>query len=109
MRPALHFAKESLDHIVSADGLPVFLWVGIKGQTSLQIALEALGGSRVDLLILFDESGDGLIRHLPVLLIEQGPQFWLELLLLLGRHVAEPRCPFCERHSVDERSRGIAC
>ena len=90
----------------------MFLWVGIKGQTGLQVALEALGGGRVDLLILFDESGDGLISRLPVLLIEQGPQLMpiaiiLSLLAALIAHCANEGIDFGFQHTDTCCSHGL--
>src|SRR6266700_118895 len=72
VRTSLDFPEESLHDIVGTNGFPMLLRVSIKGQTRLQIALQALNRRGVDLLILFDKSRHSLISGLSILLIEQG-------------------------------------
>ncbi len=89
MRTTRDFSKEPLDDIVGADRLPVFFWIGIKGQADLHIALQACHGGRIDCSILLNQRGHGLISSLPIFLLEQGFHFRFELFLLLGRDITE--------------------
>src|SRR5512142_590769 len=89
MGATLDFAEEPLHHIVGPNGLPMLLRKRIEGQTSLQIALQALDRRWIDLLILFDKGCNGLISRWPILLIEQGTQLRFDLLLLLGGDIAQ--------------------
>ena len=102
MRTALDFPEKALHDIVGADRLPMLFGKGVEGQTRLQIALQTRDRRWIDGSVLFTKGCHGLISRLPILLIEQGFQLWFELLLLLGGHVAEPRCPSCAPHSADE-------
>jgi hypothetical protein len=52
---ALDLAKEPLDDVVGADGFPVLLRIGIKGQASLQIALQARDGGWIHPLVLLEK------------------------------------------------------
>ena len=89
MRATLDFPEKPLDDIIGANGLPVFLWIRIEGQAGLQISLQTSNGRRIHRLILLDKSRHRLISRLPIFLLEQGFQFWLELLLLFRRDIAE--------------------
>ena len=82
MRAALDFSKEPFEDVVGADGLLVFLRIGIQGQAGLQITLQARNGGRIDFLVFVDESSHSLISGLPILLVEQGFQLRFDLLLL---------------------------
>jgi len=61
---------------------PMLLGKRVKGQRHFQIALQTLDGSRIDLLILLNKGGYGLIGGSPILLVEQGAQFRFDLLLV---------------------------
>ncbi len=61
MRTAFDFPEESLHDIVGPNRLPMLLWKRVKGQTRLQITLQTLDRTRIDLLVFLDEGGHGLI------------------------------------------------
>ncbi len=89
MRAPLDFPEEPFHDIVGADRLPMLLGKGVKGQTRLQVALQAVDRRGKDFLIFLDEGGHGLIGDLTILLIEQGAQLQFDLVVLFVGDVAE--------------------
>src|SRR5436305_7474315 len=89
MRATFDFPEKSFENIIRSDGLPVRLREAVKGQTRLQITLQALYCRRIDGLILLDKRRHRLISLLSAFLVEQGLQLRFDLLLLFVRYVAE--------------------
>src|SRR5436853_5775403 len=89
MRTTFDFPEQSFNDIIRSDGLPMLLREAVKGQTRLQIALQALDCPRIDWLILLDKCRHRLISLLSAFLVEQGLQLRFDLLLLFVWNVAE--------------------
>jgi hypothetical protein len=100
MGTAFDFAEKPLHHVISANRLPVLLGKSIESQTGIQITLEALDSTWIDLLVFLNESGHGLISGLTIFLIEQSPQFRFDLFLLFVGDEALAHCPFYAPHSA---------
>lgn len=89
MRAALDLKEQAFNDIGGPDRLPVGFGEVVKGQTSLQIAVQTLNGGGVKSLIFFDKSGHFLIGLLAVVLVENGLQFRFDPLLLFFGDVAQ--------------------
>ncbi len=89
MTATLHFAEEPLDDVARAETAPVGLGESIEGQAGFQVAPQASHRRGIDRLILGTEGGDSLVSLLPVGLVEQRPQFGLDVLPVLVWQVTQ--------------------
>ena len=89
MATLFDFLKKAFDGIGCADEPPVFLGKEIKGQAFGQITAETIAGGQVGLLILEEKRSRRLLGLFQIVLIENGSQFRIDLLLLLGGDVAQ--------------------
>jgi len=69
VRAFLDFAKQPLNDIVSADGLPMRLGEGVEGQTGLPVTLQTFDGGGIGLSKLEAESSSFAVGGGPVVLI----------------------------------------
>src|SRR5581483_6329711 len=60
VRATFDLPKESFDHILGANRLPVLFGERIESQAGIEIALQALDGRRINGLIFLDKSSDCL-------------------------------------------------
>lgn len=81
--------KQPLNDVGSANERPMLLREAVEGQTGIPIAVQALNGGGIDLLIFGDEGNHFLIGFLTAGLIEDGFEFWTNLLLLFFGDLAQ--------------------
>jgi hypothetical protein len=72
MGTTFDLSEKPLDDIVRADPLPVSFRKRVKGQTGLQVALQAFDRTGIHPLVFLDESGDRLIGGLPIQMTRTG-------------------------------------
>lgn len=89
MTAFLHFAKQALDDIGSADKLPMLLRKAVEGQTVLEIALERLNSAWVDFLVLGHKGSQLLIGFFTAGLVKDGFEFRSYLVMLFLRNIAQ--------------------
>ena len=89
MTAPLDLFEQPLDHVGRANRPSVFSGKGIEGQARVQVAVQALNRGRVGLFILGAKGRHRWIGLRPIVLVEDGPQFRVDLVLRLLGNVGQ--------------------
>ena len=89
MTAPFDLAEQPLDHIGRADGLPVGLGKGVKGQTGFQISLKTGQGRGINGSILLPKGDQFLLGLGPAVLVENGLEFRIDLISLALGNVTQ--------------------